>query len=561
MALDQKNSPLTQIRFRIVAITVAVVCAALTWVYYYSGHLSQTVLAQTEDWHQTRTATVANSVLTEWMAAKQAVLTSAVSRHAILLALSKGTASSANSKRFYEVAKELRDSNGFVNVCVFNHTGAPLFVDAACPTFSPTSQDRSAFGVTGLYAAHPAYYVQIPLLYKAKLVGYAKGAVPLSGYVSIFNKLMGSSGEDGKAVAIIYGQYPGTGYTRIAGAAFDWPGNDRMYLLTTNAALREAISQGSLMLALAPMLAVALLVVWQYMVYRRIDSLHHATTSIPLLIEGNTALLRSKLSRHTRSPPMDEVDQLYAQLIKVTHLWDDVRKAEYTALVEVASAKCRADSAVDANSILMSLTAAAEEEKARLAQDLHDETGQRLVVLKLDLDGNVAIPPERVARLRDNVAALQQSVKAVLHRLRPPLLDVYGLSGSIEFLTNEWREQAVWLKISLKQIPPELDNAPDPVQVAVYRIVQEAITNCVKHATADSLIIDVSIDKLSNPSTSQVILRISDNGKGFIPQRNKLGLGITGMRNRVLAIGGTFEVDSELGAGTKVCASLPLPLA
>jgi signal transduction histidine kinase len=205
------------------------------------------------------------------------------------------------------------------------------------------------------------------------------------------------------------------------------------------------------------------------------------------------------------------------------------------------------------------LQTSSEREKARLARDLHDELGGILTSAKLDiawLEGNSkAADPEVVPRLGRLAKVLDEAVdlkRRVVENLRPSLLDHLGLGAALSWYVNETCRKAD-LTCKLRTLD-DAEVVPPEMAIAMYRLVQEGLTNSIKYAQASDA--EIVIDRL--PSGYR--LRLSDNGVGiqdFHPDH--LSHGIAGMRQRARALGGRFEVRTAPGAGTTIEAFFPLP--
>jgi signal transduction histidine kinase len=200
---------------------------------------------------------------------------------------------------------------------------------------------------------------------------------------------------------------------------------------------------------------------------------------------------------------------------------------------------------------------AQELERARLARELHDETGQALTSILLGLktlEGRVDTDDggDAVTELRDLVVSTLQDVRRLAVELRPAALDDFGLVPAIERLRDTVEERAdfsvdVQSSLGDERLPPE-------TETALYRIVQEALVNVLKHAEATRVTV-----RLSRAQKS-VALVVQDDGKGFHPESVREGsLGLVGMRERVALLGGRLTVESSEGAGTLLKAGVPLP--
>ena len=233
---------------------------------------------------------------------------------------------------------------------------------------------------------------------------------------------------------------------------------------------------------------------------------------------------------------------------------DDVRLTESLAT--------RAATAVDlservSRDAVRRVVDAQEAERARLARELHDETGQALTSILLGLksleesvesaDGGAAF-----AELRDLVVATLHDVRRLAVELRPAVLDDFGLVPALERLRDSISEQC---QIAV-EVQSDLDGQrlPAEIETALYRIVQESLTNVVKHADASRVTV-----WLRRPSDRNVELVIHDDGAGFDPNEVRDGgLGLVGMRERVALLGGRMSVESSEGAGTMLTAEVPL---
>jgi signal transduction histidine kinase len=233
---------------------------------------------------------------------------------------------------------------------------------------------------------------------------------------------------------------------------------------------------------------------------------------------------------------------------------DDVRLAESLA--------ARAGTAVDlservSRDAVRRVVQAQELERTRLARELHDETGQALTSMLLglkSLEDRIDTDEGRVAaaELRELVVSTLRDVRRLAVELRPAALDDFGLVPALERLRDTVLEKSgidvdVQSRLGGVRLPAELETA-------LYRIVQEALTNAVKHA--DATRVSVTLTKRERA----VVLVVQDDGHGFDPaMAREEGLGLTGMRERVALLGGRLVVESTEGAGTMLTAELPLP--
>jgi two-component system, NarL family, sensor histidine kinase DevS len=197
---------------------------------------------------------------------------------------------------------------------------------------------------------------------------------------------------------------------------------------------------------------------------------------------------------------------------------------------------------------------AQEQERRRLARELHDETGQALTSILLGLkalEETFATQEARAAtaELRERVVATLQDVRGLAVELRPSALDDFGLAAALERLTTSFSEQT-GIAVDFETALPE-ERLPGEVETALYRIVQESLTNVVKHAQARR----VSI--LLTRTSGAVKAVIEDDGRG-IGDDSSGGFGLAGMRERLSLLGGRLEIESGPGSGTTIAAEVPL---
>jgi len=206
---------------------------------------------------------------------------------------------------------------------------------------------------------------------------------------------------------------------------------------------------------------------------------------------------------------------------------------------------------------------AQEHERVRLARDLHDQTGQSLTAAMLELKGiESSVDPggrDRIRQLRKQMEEMGKTLHRVAWELRPASIDELGLASALATYVSEWSVQ-YGLEADFHCVDPRVDELSDEVRTTIYRVVQEGLTNIVKHAQPASAV-SVVIERVDG----MLRLTIEDDGGGFnaatsneaVAERNG-GLGLAGMRERLALIGGTLEIESSIGAGTAIFARIPL---
>ena len=204
-----------------------------------------------------------------------------------------------------------------------------------------------------------------------------------------------------------------------------------------------------------------------------------------------------------------------------------------------------------------------EEERRYLARELHDELGQCLTAIQADAriihdrsgnaDSHLKASAQAILTLSSRIYAV---VHSMMQRLRPVVLDDLGLIAAIEEEVNAWqqRHKAVDLQFN---VDGNVSTLEETINISVYRIVQEALTNISKHSEATRVTIELA--KQECDDTACLLLKIEDNGGGMDPGQRNRGLGLLGMRERIEAINGSFSIHSEPGKGLRLQARVPLP--
>lgn len=201
-----------------------------------------------------------------------------------------------------------------------------------------------------------------------------------------------------------------------------------------------------------------------------------------------------------------------------------------------------------------------ESERRAVAQNLHDDLGQYLNAIKVQartlqittqVDTETMLIAERIAQNADHAF---QAARQLMRSLRPTALDELGIAAALEHLTEHWRNTTDG-KISYQlNMSNQLDFLPDNASIALFRIVQEALTNVYRHAHASAVNIALERDGQA------VALTITDNGIGFKPQESNLhGYGLLGMAERVEALKGSLEIMSGYAKGTEIRVRFHLP--
>ena len=196
---------------------------------------------------------------------------------------------------------------------------------------------------------------------------------------------------------------------------------------------------------------------------------------------------------------------------------------------------------------------AQEEERARVARDLHDEVNQSLTGLLLRLEAaREAAPPEMESELADTKALANQAMRELLslaRQLRPTALDDLGLAAAIGGQVEQLSRGEIDARLSTEG---DFSDLGDDAQLVVYRVAQEALSNAARHSGATQVEV-----RLRRAGDGGVALEVTDDGRGFAFDEQQRGLGIGGMRERALLVGGELTIESRPDAGTTVRLTVP----
>jgi PAS domain S-box-containing protein len=212
----------------------------------------------------------------------------------------------------------------------------------------------------------------------------------------------------------------------------------------------------------------------------------------------------------------------------------------------------------DLRDLASSLQNVREEERSAIAREIHDELGQQLTAIKLDvswLDRKITEDPiikERIAGVLTMLTEMIQSIRRISTQLRPSILDDLGLLEALKWLARDFQKRT-GIRIEL-DCPEESLKVEPALTTGLFRIFQETLTNIARHAEATDVSARLYMEK------GRLVLTIMDNGKGFDPAaaKKKKTLGLLGMKERTLMMKGVYEIDSQPGKGTSLRFSVPL---
>jgi signal transduction histidine kinase len=204
-----------------------------------------------------------------------------------------------------------------------------------------------------------------------------------------------------------------------------------------------------------------------------------------------------------------------------------------------------------------------EEGRKKLARELHDEIGQAVAILQIEITNANSLPDDQLPALRQHLVHARevaertvQTVRNISLLLRPTLLDDLGLIPAVQWLLEDFiRRTGIQCSLAADEID---ENLPDSIKTCIYRIIQESLHNCEKHAGASKA--EISISQCGDSLT----IDVKDNGRGFQTNASSargrsIGLGILGMRERATRVGGALNIETAPGHGTRVLLAVPVP--
>lgn len=287
-----------------------------------------------------------------------------------------------------------------------------------------------------------------------------------------------------------------------------------------------------------------------------------ATLELPLLVGGEAHgvfyldnRVPDAYSDHDIERLLPLADQV-AMVLKQSHLYSAIQSHAAALRREVEERK-RAEEQL--RTLAARLTSVREDERTRIAREVHEELGQLLMGLKIDLSWLDARLPQEQPALREKSQALRESIDEMIRwarritgELRPRELDELGLVAAIEWQAQEFQSRTgIRTQVTVQEPPPTVDWERS---TALFRILQEALSNVVRHAQGTRVHINLRAD------AEQLTLEVIDNGKGITKQAlaDRHSLGLLDMRERAFLLGGAVTIVGQPGQGTMVTVLMPL---
>jgi signal transduction histidine kinase len=280
---------------------------------------------------------------------------------------------------------------------------------------------------------------------------------------------------------------------------------------------------------------------------RQAEQLRQGDLETPVAVDGDreiTVLARSlDQARERLAGTMGELRSLNAHLEESVAGRTRELSVRYEEL-ELLSAQRKV--------LVRRLLAAGEEERRRIARELHDEISQLLTVIQLSLERVADVPPGSAGELekvRGLLARTQKEVHRIIYDLRPSLLDDLGLAPAVKWYAASYLDPE-GIDVGL-EVEEDLELPPE-VEITTFRIYQEIVTNILRHSKAEH----VSVELYAREGS--LVLAVEDDGVGFELRDDTAGAGLTGIRERASLVGGRVSIDSEPGMGTHVLLEIPL---
>jgi signal transduction histidine kinase len=251
----------------------------------------------------------------------------------------------------------------------------------------------------------------------------------------------------------------------------------------------------------------------------------------------------------------------YGYLIKPFHA-EALRATVDTALRRASLERQLVHNEAELRSLSAALIGAREEERASVAREIHDELGQILTLIRIELAwirNHPDMPPDMTAhRHEDLMRSADQaiaSVRRIASALRPPVLDDGGLARALDWQCREFSQRTGVATLVTIQVPPDVESAlPPRVTTALFRVLQESLTNVARHANTSEVAVTLAWSNVG------LRLCVSDDGVGLSAEASadRKPLGIVGMRERAIGVGGTLDLRIGLdGMGTEVTVTIP----
>jgi len=287
---------------------------------------------------------------------------------------------------------------------------------------------------------------------------------------------------------------------------------------------------------------------------------------VAIELEGSGGFTRGRLLGTPVSWPLEYGQQRIGRLVACPRRGDSFGAADMRLLTDLASQAGVAVHAVGLARALQQarerLVLAREEERRRLRRDLHDQLGATLSALTVKAGSANSLMTSEPEAAREIIHEIEQELKGavseirrLVYGLRPPVLDERGLVAAIEDCAEQ---QSPRLEVAVTVDPEgQLPPLPAAVELAAFRIAQEALTNAARHSGANRCRVRLAVET-GSAASRRLELEIIDDGRGLVPEPGR-GVGLASMRERASELGGVCTIENAGACGVRVAATLPLP--
>jgi glucose-6-phosphate-specific signal transduction histidine kinase len=296
------------------------------------------------------------------------------------------------------------------------------------------------------------------------------------------------------------------------------------------------------------------------------DALVVAAVTVLAFLLASHFELQERIARLTLPLERFQVDELVPTLLAlaislVWFAWRRWHQATRELDRRVAAERLLADALAENRRLSQQYLLAQEEERRSIARELHDELGQCLNAIKLDATAIRRHPDAPAREIVDGAQAIIDVssrmfdvTRGLMERLRPVALDELGIADALRHLVSEWQRRNPGVRCTL-ELRGRLDELGEQINMSLYRVVQECLTNVTRHAQASA--VEVSVEG-SAPPHGGLSVRVHDDGVGMpVGAGKRAGLGLVGLRERVEALGGRFEVAERAPHGVEIRAEIP----
>lgn len=296
-----------------------------------------------------------------------------------------------------------------------------------------------------------------------------------------------------------------------------------------------------------------------------------ATFLVSSLLELNERLIA--LTRPLEAYQIDELPTTFLAMILALawFSWRRSRQSMEQANLRLAAQRELAEALTENRRLSQRYLQVQEQERRLLARELHDELGQSLNAIKVDAVNIRDAAPDAPEVRRSAQAIIDVSskvyevVRTLLRQLRPVALDELGLASAVQYSVEEWQRRHRGVQCSLS-IDGDLDGLSEDINITAYRFVQECLTNVARHAQASH--VEVLLRRSAGQDGASILeLVVEDDGRGVEPAILRKGLGLIGLRERIEALGGRFEIkpsaiisggSAAAAGGTRVAGLIPI---